>query len=193
MVKQFIRALGVDDTSFQLRADAYTSIVGAVYRGRGILEDVLTSIIEVDGLDSTEKIVEMIKGSKHLNQLRAIFLSGITFGGFNTVNIKELYQVLKIPVIVILEKKPDYERIKVAASRTKNYDRIITYIKEAGEVTPVQTSKGRIYIQLSGSNINNALKLISLFQVNSKIPEPLRVAQLIAKIFKRENTLIKSS
>ncbi len=193
MVKQFIRALGIDDTPFQLREDQYTNIVGVVYRGNLILEDVLTTIIEVDGLDSTSKIVEMVEGSKLSSQLRVIFLSGVTFGGFNTVNIKELYQLLKIPVIVILEKKPDYERIKAGACRTKNYEKIITYIKEAGDITPVQTVKGRIYIQISGLNLSEALNLISLFQASSKIPEPLRVAQLIAKIFKKENSLIKSS
>ncbi len=192
MVKQFIRALGIDDTPFQLGEDAYTSIIGLVYRGGLTLEEVLSNIIEVDGLDSTNKIVEMVEGSKLLSQLRAIFLSGITFGGFNIVNIKELYQLLKIPVIVVLEKEPDYEKIKVAASRTRHYEKIITYIKEAGGTAPVQTSKGRVYIQVSGLNFNKASSLISLFQVNSKLPEPLRVAQLIAKIFKKKNTLIKS-
>ena len=189
MVKELIRALGIDDCPFQLREDMHTRLVGVIYRGNSILEDVLSTTIEVDGLDSTDKIIEMIKHSKFSDQLRVIFLSGITFGGFNTVNIKELYNSLKIPVIVILDKKPNYEKIKLGASRIRNYERIIELINIAGNVVEIQTFKGRVYFQISGVESDKAVNLITIFQGTSKIPEPLRAAQLIAKIFKRENNL----
>lgn len=184
MVKNQIRALGIDDAAFDLRRDLQTRLVGVVYRGRNFLEDVLSATIKIDGVDSTSKIIEMVRQSKFLEQLKVLFLSGITYGGFNTVDVTELNLSLHIPVIVILDKKPDLGKIEKAVSKLNSGGRIMDLIKKAGAVFETITEKGVLRFQTSGIDVEGAKEFITLFQLNSKIPEPLRAAQVIAKIFK---------
>ena len=100
-VKREIRVLGVDDGVFVPQKRGKALIVGVVYRGGLWLDGVMHTEIEVDGLDATEKIASMIKSSPHYAQLRVIMLNGLTFAGFNIVDIKRLYGETGLPVIVV--------------------------------------------------------------------------------------------
>ena len=53
----------------------------------------------------------MINSSPHCKQLRLIMLNGITFAGFNVVDIKKLNLATKLPVIALTGDKPDLEAI----------------------------------------------------------------------------------
>ena len=57
-------------------------------------------------------IMYLINKCKFKPQLRAIILDGIALGGFNIIDIKELNKKTKIPVIVVIRRKPDIENIK---------------------------------------------------------------------------------
>jgi uncharacterized protein len=73
--------------------------------------------IAIDGIDSTEKIAAMINASPHCRQLRVVMLNGITFGGFNIVDIKRLNALTKLPVIVLTHDKPNFQSIHYALER----------------------------------------------------------------------------
>ena len=77
-------------------------IVGTVFRGGDWMDGVLRSDITKDGLDATDIISKMIKKSKHYGQIRVVMLDGITYAGFNVVDIEELYGETGIPVIVVM-------------------------------------------------------------------------------------------
>ena len=76
------------------------------------MDGVLRSDITRDGLDATEVISTMIKNSRHYSQLRVVMLDGITYGGFNVVDIEELYRETGLPVIVVMRAYPDFEKIR---------------------------------------------------------------------------------
>ncbi|MEM2086254.1 MAG: DUF99 family protein, partial [Archaeoglobaceae archaeon] len=94
------RVLGIDD-SF---SKEFCCIVGCVMSGRNI-EGFMFEEISVDGFDSTEKIVNMVKRSKFFNQLKCLFLGGITFGGFNVADISKINEQTGIPVVVVMNRK----------------------------------------------------------------------------------------
>ena len=73
-------------------------------------DEVFFKRIKKDGFDSTSKIIEIVK-DKHFTKINAIFLDGVTFGGFNISNILEIYEKTKIPVISIMEKEPDISKM----------------------------------------------------------------------------------
>ena len=41
-------------------------------------------------------------------------LDGLAFGGFNLIDIQEVYEKTKLPVIVVVRDKPNLEEIKKA-------------------------------------------------------------------------------
>ncbi|MEA1924800.1 MAG: DUF99 family protein, partial [Candidatus Altiarchaeota archaeon] len=63
-IKDEVRILGVDDAPFSLQEDEETYIVGTVFRGGNWLDGVLRSEVAVDGIDSTDKLAEMVNGSR---------------------------------------------------------------------------------------------------------------------------------
>ncbi|MGZ3798145.1 MAG: endonuclease dU, partial [Pseudobdellovibrionaceae bacterium] len=98
-IKSEIRVLGVDDGKFIPHTQGSVIVVGIVFRGGCWLDGVMHTSIAIDGFDATEQIGSMINSSRHCKQLRVIMLNGITFAGFNVVNVKRLNFATDLPVI----------------------------------------------------------------------------------------------
>ncbi len=182
VIKPEIRVLGVDDCPFIPHTRSQVPVIGVVFRGGYWLDGVLHTKIAVDGFDSTEKIISMITSSPHYKQLRVIILNGVTFAGFNIVNLKTLNAATKLPVITVTREKPDLEKIhKALKNLSKSQERWNT-ILNAGEPFEVPTRRGKkkIYMQVAGISRDDAQQILRLTSTRSNIPEALRVAHLIA-------------
>lgn len=179
IIKQEIRILGIDDSPFPSHTKESVMIIGTVFRAGNWLDGVLSTYIQGDGTDATEKISEMVLNSRNIGQLGVIMLDGITFGGFNLVNIHELFESTGIPVIVIMRRMPDFEGIKNALKRFPDWKNRWANVLEAGEVHKVD-GKEPIYMQISGLEKEDALEIVKISTTRSAIPEPLRVAHIIA-------------
>jgi uncharacterized protein len=176
-IKPEIRILGIDDSAL---LNEKVMIVGAVFRGGDWIDGILRADITKDGLDATEVICKMIKKSKHYGQIRAVILDGITYGGFNLVDIQMLYRETGIPVIVVMRSYPDFEKIKSALKYFPDGETRWAIIKRAGEIERIYGENSPIYIQRTGIGMETVKKIIRLTSIRSNIPEPLRVAHLIA-------------
>ena len=178
-MKQQIRLLGVDDSPFRF-TDKYGMVIGVVMRGNEYLECVLRRHINIDGKDATFVCKDMIKKTKHRKQLKAMLLDGIALGGFNVVNIEEIYSETDLPVITITRDKPDFNKIKKALQKNfedwkKRWD-----IISRGELHQVKTDHNPIYVKCAGIDIEEAKEIIKLSTIRGVIPEPIRMAHLIA-------------
>ncbi len=170
-----IRLLGIDDGPFNKFKDRECLVVGTIYRGGNYADGILSTKVRVDGNDATEKIAKMINQSKFKSQLRCILLNGIAVAGFNVVDINELNKKTKIPVIVVARTYPRYKKIYAALKKIKQLKKY-KLIEEAGESQKV----GRIYIQMAGISLKKAKEIIKVSATRSFIPEPIRLAHLIA-------------
>jgi endonuclease V-like protein UPF0215 family len=175
-VKPEIRILAIDDGP--LASDKIT-MIGVIFRGADWLECVLSTEITRDGYDVTERIIELAKKTNHYDQIRVVLLDGITYAGFNVVDIHKLHEKTNLPVIVVMDSLPDFEQIQSALRNLEQSDERWDLIQRAGEVFEVP-GKDKIHIQLCGTDLSSAREIIHLTSVHSKIPEPLRVAHLIA-------------
>jgi endonuclease V-like protein UPF0215 family len=182
VIKPEIRVLGVDDCPFIPHIKGQVPVIGVVFRGGYWLDGVLHTKIAADGFDATEKIVSMITSSSHYKQLRVIMLNGVTFAGFNIVNIKTLNAATKLPVITVTREKPDFEKIHKALKNLPKSQERWKMILNAGEPFEVPTRRGKkkIYMQVAGISRDDAQKILRLTSTRSNIPEALRVAHLVA-------------
>ena len=183
-MKQQIRLLGVDDSPFAF-TDKYAMIVGVVMRCGEYVECVLSDNVSVDGNDATIILKKMIRNSRHRKQLRAVLLDGVALGGFNVVDIEEIYNDTSLPVITITRDKPDFEKIKKALQ--KNFDDWNDRwdLINRGELYEIKTKHNPIYVKCVGIDIEEAKKIIKLSTIRGVIPEPIRMAHLIASGIKR--------
>jgi uncharacterized protein len=182
IIKPEIRVLGVDDGIFVPHSKGFAHIVGVVFRGGYWLDGVMNTKVEVDGFDATEKIAAMVTNSPHHKQLRVIMLDGVTFAGFNVVDIKKLNKKTKLPVIAVTRDRPDFGEIRKALNNLPFPERRWKAVVNAGEITEVNTRsrKERVYMEISGIVEEDARKIVKLTSTRSSVPEALRVAHLVA-------------
>lgn len=179
-IKQEIRILGVDDAPFTPHTSDPVMVVGTVFRAGKWFDGVLRTFVQGDGDDATEKIIAMVNGSRQKEQLGIIMLDGVTFGGFNVANIPRICRETGIPVIVVMRKQPNFERIKKALQHFKNWEDRWKSILEAGEIHRVEKEGEPVYIQICGMELEDAVEVVKLSSTRSAIPEPIRAAHLIA-------------
>ncbi len=106
VIKPEIRVLGIDDGKFIPHTKGTALIVGVVFRGGYSIEGIMHTKIAIDGLDATEKFASMINTSPHRRQLRLVMLNGITFAGFNVVDLKKLHRKQGFQLLLLLMISP---------------------------------------------------------------------------------------
>jgi len=179
-IKSEIRVLGIDDGKFIPHTQSTAIVVGVVFRGAGSIDGVMHTQVAVDGFDSTKQIASMINNSPHCKQLRLVMLNGITFAGFNIVNIKKLSEDTKLPILALTDSKPNLEAIHKALNNLPGAEARWKILLEAGQIHEVNCTGKCLSIVLAGISLPDAEKIVELTSTRSCVPEPLRVAHLIA-------------
>ncbi len=178
-MKRQIRILGIDDAPFTFH-EKYASVIGVVMRGGEYLECVLRNQVTVDGTDATIICKQMIQNSRHRRQLKAVMIDGACLGGFNVVDIDELSESTHLPVITVTRDKPDQEKIKHALEKNfKDWKERWTLLRK-GLLHKVPTQHNPMYIKCTGVSLEEAKEIINISTIRGVIPEPIRVAHLIA-------------
>lgn len=175
MYKKEIRVVGIDDAPFKKFTKGKVLVIGTIFRGGTWLDGLLSTKVSIDGTNSTKKLIEMINKCKFKPQLRCILLDGIALGGFNIVDVKELNKKTKIPVMVIIRRYPDFKKINETLKKI-NKAKKYKLIEKAGPVHKL----GKIFIQINGLTLEQAKSILKITCTRSLIPEPIRVAHLIA-------------
>lgn len=176
MIKHGVRSIGIDDGPFDRDRAGNVLVVGAIYRGGDKFDGLLTTHVRKDGWNATDKILEMLTGSKFLPQLHYIMLDGIALGGFNIVDIERLNRQTGLKVLVAVRRRPDLRAVRRALDRTSRPDKRWQLLLRAGEIHRI----GNLHCQLAGLELPEARELVALTCTCSYVPEPIRGAHLIA-------------
>ena len=182
IIKPEIRVLGVDDGVFVPHSKGFAPIIGVVFRGGYWLDGVMSTRVRVDGFNATKKIAQMIMNSPHRKQLRVIMLNGVTFAGFNVVDIKKLNRKTNLPVIAVTRDRPDFADIHKALRNLPGPERRWRAVLSAGDILAVNTigRKEKVYMEISGILEEDARTILKVTSTRSSVPEALRVAHLVA-------------
>ncbi len=180
VIKPEIRILGVDDGKFVPHTQGAAVVVGVVFRGGCSIDGVMHTHVAIDGFDATDQLASMINGSPHRRQLRLIMLNGITLAGFNIVGIKTLNSATKLPVVALTRDKPDLDAVRRALDHLPKSAERWNLILEAGEIHEITCKGKKLYMEVAGISESDAREIVALTATRSNIPEPLRVAHLIA-------------
>ncbi len=178
-MKTQIRVLGIDDSPFKF-GDEKTTVIGVVMRIPSYIEAVLRTEVKVDGNDACEKLKVMINSSRYKDQLKMIMLDGVALGGFNVVDIKELYEENHLPIITVTREKPNLEAMENALKEHfEDWQKRLDVIK-MGELITIKTPHKPIFVKFVGIELEDVKKIIEQSTIRGVLPEPIRVAHLIA-------------
>jgi uncharacterized protein len=174
--KEITSVVGFDDFPFAREHRGDVRVVGTIYTGAR-LDGVLSGRVRRDGANSTERLARLVEESKFARQVRLVLLQGIALGGFNVVDIHALGARLRVPVLVVARRRPDMGAIRRALEEAvPGGRRKWRLIERAGEM---EEAAG-VWVQRSGLTLGEAARVVERFAVCGRIPEPLRVAHLIA-------------
>jgi endonuclease V-like protein UPF0215 family len=174
--KRFSNIVGFDDAPFKPDYSGPVKVVGTVFTGLQ-LTGVLMGEVEKDGTDAAARLAGLVAGSRFAEHVRLVMLQGIALAGFNVVDVFDLHHRLGLPVLVVSRKLPDLAAVRHALTmRVHGGEQKWALIERLG--LPEQA--GKIYIQRVGLTLEEATAVIERFTVAGHIPEPLRIAHLIA-------------
>lgn len=181
-MKDQIRILGIDDGPFKFNQKV-VPIIGVIMRAPNYIEGICRSKVTVDGSDANNIVKKMINSSNYKDQLRLIMFDGVALGGFNVIDIENLYHTLGIPVTTITRTKPDLNVIKQTLqnhfpdwkTRWKAIDNL--------ELVRINTKFNPIFVKFIGMSKSEIQRLITITTVRGVLPEPIRVAHLIATAY----------
>lgn len=178
-MKTMVRAIGIDDAPFKF-TDSDVMVIGSLVRAPNYLEGVLSIQVEVDGADATDKLIGSIRESKFSEQAKVIFMDGAALGGFNIVDLKELWQGTGIPAMSVSRDEPNMTGIEKALKRHIPDWKERLHRMEAGDIHKIATKHKPIYIRVEGTSVEDAKRLLQLFTVRGRLPEPIRISHMIA-------------
>ncbi len=178
-MKHQIRVLGIDDSPFGF-GDGTALVVGALIRIPGYLESVMKTEVAVDGTDSTKKVVEMVARSKYRDQVKLILVDGIALAGFNVLDIDQISSALDLPVLTVTRDRPDFDKMRTALMKyfpdwRDRYDLLTKH-----DLREIPTEHKPLYASGVGLDWAQFEQIVRESTVRGAVPEPLRVAHLIA-------------
>jgi len=177
MVKR-VRVIGIDDSPFRF-GDRRTMLVGVVTRLPDYVEGVTTATAEVDGRDADDAIIGMLERSRYLDQIRLVMLDGASVGGFNVVDIGRVHRALGVPCATITRSLPDMRAIEAALLKLPDGAERLEVMKR-NPLFRIGPKARPIYASASGITGDELDEIVQAATVSGSIPEPLRLAHLIA-------------
>lgn len=178
-MKNGLRILGIDDGPFSKNIDKKTILVGVLMKFDSYIEGITIKKIDIDGINVNENILSMFNG-RFNKEINFIMTNGITFGGFNIMDISLINEKTNIPVISIVRKKPDLESIYNALKKHfDDYDYRINLINKSFP-EKITINNNDLYINFKGINLFDVKNIIKKTIKMGNIPEPIRMAHIIA-------------
>ncbi len=195
-----MNVIGFDDGPFAREHRGDVLLVGVVCSGTRV-DGIISGKIRRDGANATRVMIEVVRASQFGLQAQAIMIQGIAVGGFNVIDVHGLSNALKIPVLVVTRRKPDMAAVKRALfidaprarPRVAGAARKWRLIESAGtseELGPSRRSLRRptglrgappkLWVQRAALSMAEARELVADTTLHGNIPEPLRLAHLIA-------------
>lgn len=172
----YSHVIGFDDAPFGPDHRGDVPVVGAVFAGTR-LEGVLVGRARRDGANATAAIAALVERSRFRRQLQLVLLQGIALAGFNVVDLELLHQLLRVPVMAVVRRRPRLDRVRSALlARVPAGERKWNII---ARLAPAEPLCG-VYVQRVGITPQDAERVLKRLAIHSSIPEPLRTAHLIA-------------
>jgi len=168
--------LGIDDAPFDKRQPEPVRIVAVLMEGNDLVEGMAVTEFPVDGSDATEFLAKWVKTMRWESALHAVVLGGITLAGLGLVDIEDLAERLGVPVLAVTRRATGKSRVGEALVAAGLADRqpIVDRSPAAIRVRP------GLYMAFAGADQEHAIALIESTLHKSRMPEPLRLAHLIA-------------
>ncbi len=183
MSRQQPLTLGFEDGSFPVnrpKTHTFKTLLLAALLNGLQLHDVQLSTITVDGTDATDAALSILQSLK--TKPSVVLLGGISYGGFNFIDPFKLNEE-GLPSIIVTTDKPDNKKVKQALqhhfpdweARWKIYRRLKNF-----QSVRTNTRENPVFMEAVGIPSREAERWLRQLTKIGRMPEPLRVARMLA-------------
>lgn len=176
--KKAIRALGIAE-SFSPAAKKST-LAGVVIRMDLVVDGFVFGAATVGGEDATRTVLGMYRKLKR-KDVNLILLAGCIISRYNIIDVDEVASKSGLPVVCLT-----YNESAGIEDSIKRYfdhpeERLLRY-KRLGPRVPVILRTGwKVYLRNAGISHSDATTILDAFTLQGGVPEPVRVAKLLAR------------
>lgn len=177
--KKGLRGLAIAE-SFTLSAKK-SVLAGVVMRSDFIIDGFVFGNATLEGNDATDEILKMYKKLERPD-ISYLLISGIIISLYNIVDLKKISKVLEIPVIGVTYKaSPGIEEALKHHFPDSYKEKLQQYqsLEKRQKIT-LNTSYD-VFVRQEGCSLPQVKQLLNSLTLQGSFPEPLRVAQLLAK------------
>jgi endonuclease V-like protein UPF0215 family len=190
--KPALRVLGIAE-SFVRHLPA-SRIAGVVMRADRRIDGIALASAAVGGDDATCAVLKIYENLDRAD-VNALLLSGAVISWFNIIDIHEVFEKTKIPVICLTYEESDGLG-KYIREYFPNPDEKLRSYERLGSRQMIRLKTGYdVYVRTIGATPGDSRILINKFTLDGRIPEPVRVARLVARaaLHEGKNSIIGSS
>ena len=178
--KKGIRALGVSE-SFTKGSSERSVLAGIVMRSDMQIDGFAFSTAEVGGMDATDRILEMYKrlGREDINIL---LLNGCVISWYNVIDLNRLSEETMLPLIcATYEESEGLDKYFEELFPDDKEERICIYHNNGPRTVMKLHTGAQVYVRFLRMKEEDAKSILEKFTMHGAIPEPLRVARLLAR------------
>jgi hypothetical protein len=169
--------LGIDDGAFDKRRDRDVPLVAVMMEDADLVEGVAITRFPVDGADVTAFLAEWIGGLRARPALQGVVLGGITIAGLGVIDLPALAAATALPVMAVNRRDPSDHRVDRALRSAGLAERLPL----VGRCPRAFRVEGGLWVACAGIEPDAAAALVAATRRKSDLPEPLRLAHLIAR------------
>lgn len=182
--KKGVRVLGVSE-SFE-KSDSKSVAVGVVMRGDFIIDGFGICRPTVGGLDATEELLKMF-GRIQRDDIRVWLLGGCIISWFNVIDINQLYEETRTPIVCVTYNPSEGIEKYLREYFPDDWQARLEMSERSGPREQVKLDNGHeVFINCQGLAIEGAISLVNHFTIEGKVPEPVRVARILASSIHRD-------
>lgn len=181
--KKGLRGLAIAESFKQ--GNLMSRLAGVVMRHDFIIDGFVFGKCTVEGNDATDEILDMYFRLNR-DDISYIMISGLIISMYNIVDIKKIWQVTKIPVIGVTYEESEGIEDAIIHHFPNSYEGKLEQYHKLGKRIPMTLhTDHKLYVRNEGCSFDESKKILDMLTLQGSIPEPLKVAQLLA----RETTL----
>ena len=177
--KQGLRGLSIAE-SFRL-GDKISHLAGVVMRRDFVIDGFVFGTSTIEGDDATDSVLQMHR-SLNRDDISFVIISGLIISMYNIVDIKKIWNTLKIPIIGVTYEDSKGIEDAIKYHFPNSYQSKLDKYRNLGQRTKISLHTGHdLYVRTEGCSVQETQTLLDTFTLQGSLPEPLRVAQMLAK------------
>ena len=178
--KKGIRVLGISE-SFVKGISKHSILAGVIMRADMIVDGFTFSRAKVGGMDATQRIIEMYEALNR-RDINIVLLNGCVISWYNVIDLNHIVDSIGLPLVCVTYEDSGGLETFFKENFPEGWQQRTEVYKRNGPRTPLTLHTGHtIYARFLNISRDETLKLLNKLTFHGAVPEPLRIARLLAR------------